>query len=325
MNKRLKAATNSQSRRTFIKKSILGGAALPLFPGDLSWGGHDPAATPLKVHIFSKHLQFLNEQDMAEAAAEIGFDGIDLTVRPKGHVQPERVEEELPGAVEAMRKVGFAPSMMTTAVQDPDNPTDRQVLETAAKLGMQYYRMSYFRYQDDKSIPESLRYFQQRMEALSQLNSELGLTGCYQNHAGNYVGASIWELWELLKKADSQSMGAQYDIRHAVVEGGMSWPNSLRLIQPHIKTLAIKDFIWEKKNGKWYPRNTPLGEGMVDFKTYFQLLKKYRIQAPISLHLEYPIGGAEHGDTKLSVDKQIVFDAMKKDLKTVREWWQHEG
>ena len=61
----------------------------------------------LKIHIFSKHLQFLNYQDLAEAAAEMGFDGIDLTVRPKGHVLPERVESDMPKAVEAMRKVGL--------------------------------------------------------------------------------------------------------------------------------------------------------------------------------------------------------------------------
>ena len=299
------------------------GAFFPLTSGNLPSLFHHCQENRLKVHIFSKHLQFLNYQDMAEAAAEIGFDGVDLTVRPKGHVLPERVEDDLPKAVEAMSKAGFAPSMMTSAVHDPDNVTDKRVLEVAAKLGMQYYRMNYFHHSDEKSIPESLAYFQQQMKALSQLNSELGLTGCYQNHAGNnYVGASIWELWELLKEADPQSIGAQYDIRHAVVEGGLSWPSSLRLIEPHIKTLAIKDFKWEKKDGEWRAQNTPLGEGMVDFKTYFGLLKKYDVQVPVSLHLEYPIGGAEHGDTKLSVDKKVVFDAMKRDLQKVHEVWQ---
>ena len=117
-------------------------------------------------------------------------------------------------------------------------------------------------------------------------------------------------------------MGLQYDIRHAVVEGGMSWQNGLRLVQPQIKTLAIKDFLWEKKNGEWNPLNVPLGEGMVDFKTYFKLLKQYKVNVPVSLHLEHPLGGAEHGDTKISVDKQVVFDAMKKDLKKVHDLWQ---
>src|SRR5690349_19235689 len=35
----------------------------------------------LKVCIFSKHLQFVQGEELVKTAAEIGFDGIDLTVR----------------------------------------------------------------------------------------------------------------------------------------------------------------------------------------------------------------------------------------------------
>ena len=159
---------------------------------------------------------------------------------------------------------------------------------------------------------------------MSILNKELGLTGCYQNHSGDLVGSSIWELWELLKEADQQYMGLQYDIRHAVVEGALSWQNGLRLVQSQIKTIAIKDFTWENENGKSVIRDIPIGEGTVDFKTYFKLLKQYKINVPVSMHTEYPLGGAEHGATKLSCDKQVVFNAMKKDLQKVRDLWQQE-
>ena len=283
---------------------------------------HSTPADRLKIHIFSKHLQFLNYHDMAEAVAEMKFDGIDLTVRSDGHVLPERVESDLPMAVQAMRKVGLAPSLMVTTVQDADNSTDKKVLEVAAKLGFQYYRMNWFPYPEGKGMPESLQDLAQKVKELSVLNKKLGLTGCYQNHAGMLVGSSIWELWQLLKEADKQYMGIQYDIRHATVEGGLSWQNGLRLIQPQIKTIAIKDFKWENKKGEWVVQDTPLGEGMVDFKTYFKLLKQYQINVPVSLHFEYPLGGAEHGATTLSCDKQIVFDAMKRDLQKVHNLWQ---
>jgi sugar phosphate isomerase/epimerase len=148
------------------------------------------------------------------------------------------------------------------------------------------------------------------------------LIGCYQNHAGNLVGSSAWELWELIKEADKQTMGIQYDIRHATVEGGLSWQNGLRLLHQNIKTIPIKDFKWEKVNGEWKAEGTPIGEGMVDFKTYFKLLKQYKINVPVSLHMEYTLGGAEDGANQLTVDKQIVFNAMKKDLQKVRELWQ---
>ena len=318
----MKSQNKNQSRRSFLKKSILTGTLFPLMYGNLSSMVHSSTGRPLKIHIFSKHLQFLNIHDMTEAAAEMGFDGVDLTVRPNGHVLPERVENDLPKAVEAMRKMGFAPLMMTTAVQDADSTTDKQILELAAKHRFQFYRMNWFNYPDGKSIPESMQLFQQKVKDLSELNKKMGLTGCYQNHAGNLVGSSIWELRELLKNSNQQHIGVQYDIRHAVVEGGLSWKNGLRLIQSQIKTLAIKDFKWEKKNGDWGVEDTPIGEGMVDFKTYFKLLKQYQINVPVSLHLEYPLGGAEHGATQLSCDKQVVFKAMKKDLQKVHDLWK---
>lgn len=314
---------NNPSRRNFIKRSLLVGSLLPLVNKNVQ-AVPVPVhrdATRLKVNIFSKHLQFLNYQDMAEVAAEIGFDGVDLTVRPKGHVLPESVERDLPKAVEAIKKNGLASTMMTTAVENAGNSTDKKLLETAARLGIQYYRMNWFAYPEGKSIPEAVEQFQQSIKGLSYLNKKLGLTGCYQNHSGDRAGASIWELWDMLQEADKQHMGVQYDIRHALVEGGLSWKNGLRLIQSQIKTIAIKDFIWQKKDGKWAVQNVPLGEGMVDFKTYFSLLKQYQIQVPVSLHFEYPLGGAERGGTEISIDKQEVFAAMKRDLAKLHELW----
>ncbi|WP_427622686.1 hypothetical protein, partial [Pseudomonas hunanensis] len=70
------------------------------------------------------------------------------------------------------------------------------------------------------------------------------------------------------------------------------------------------------------PINTPLGEGMVDFKSYFSLLKKYKINVPISLHLEYDLGGAEHGASHITIDKKVVFANMKRDLLFIKNAWQ---
>lgn len=311
------------SRRDFLKKSILAGSFLPLINfGVKAERTHpDTRANTLKVHVFSKHLQFLNYSDMADVAAELGFDGVDLTVRPKGHVLPERVETDLPKAVEAIRKAGLAHAMMTTAVENASDATDKKLLETAAKLGIQFYRMNWLSYPENKTIPQAIEQFQETIKELSLLNKKLGITGAYQNHSGLRAGASIWELWDMVQKADKKHMGVQYDIRHAVVEGGLSWKNGLRLIQPDIKILAIKDFVWTRKNGTYVVEDVPLGEGMVDFKSYFALLREYNINVPISLHYEYPLGGAEHGQSQITVDKKVVFAAMRRDLKWLREMW----
>ena len=60
---------------------------------------------------------------------------------------------------------------------------------------------------------------------------------------------------------------------------------------------------------------------MVDFYKDFQLLKFYGLKPPVSLHLEQPLGGTEKGANSISIDKKIVFEAMKNDLKTIRELW----
>jgi len=144
--------------------------------------------------------------------------------------------------------------------------------------------------------------------------------GTYQNHAGSrYVGAPIWDLHQLLRDLDTRWIGCQFDIRHATVEGGTVWPIHFRLISEYINTLAAKDFRWAQKDNVWQPQNCPLGEGMVDFPGYFKMLRQARIAAPFSLHLEYSLGGAEKGKRKLTVAKEKVIEAMRKDLHFLRK------
>jgi len=274
-----------------------------------------------KICIFSKHLQWLDYEDMAQTAAEIGFDGVDLTVRPNGHVLPERVQQDLPKAVQAVKKAGLDVPMITTSITDPNEPVTERILVTASELGIRYYRMGYYRYQDSQSIRESLREAKPKLRELVEMNRQCKIAGAYQNHAGSkYVGAPIWDLYFLLKDLDTRWIGCQFDIRHATVEGGTTWPIHFRLISEHINTLAAKDFKWAQMDNIWKPQNCPLGQGMVDFQKYFEMLKQARIAVPLSLHFEYPLGVAEHGAKHLTMDKQQVIEAMRKDLHFLRRF-----
>ena len=313
------------SRRTFIKQSAWASSALLVPYYGLSRSRLDMAEQPVKdleVHLFSKHLQFLGYSDMCEVAKEMGFDGLDLTVRPGGHVEPEFVAEDLPKAVEAMKRSDMAPRMITTKITDPKDELTNKVLDTASKLGFTHYRTGWLKYPEDRSIAESLELYATTLKQLEALNERLGIIGCYQNHAGQYVGASIWDLHQLLQHTSSRHLGSQYDIRHATVESGMNWETDLKLIQPYINSIVIKDFKWGVVDGKWRPVNVPLGEGMVDFNRYFTLLKKYGINVPVSLHLEYDLGGAEHGKSEISIPREEIFGRMKNDLSFIKHAWQ---
>lgn len=212
---------------------------------------------------------------------------------------------------------------MTTIILDAQDELQQNILRKASHLGIKHYRTGWLSYSQEKSIPKQIEVYKKQFATLEQLNRQLGIKGSYQNHFGKHVGAPpIWDTYELLKNSTSDHLGLQYDIRHAVAEAGGSWELGLHLIKDHINTIVIKDFKWGgQKNGVWKPINTPLGEGMVDFKRYFSLLKSYQINVPVSLHLEYDLGGAEHGSSKLSIDHKEVFKRMKNDLTYLRKTW----
>ncbi|MGB0929944.1 MAG: sugar phosphate isomerase/epimerase family protein [Chitinophagales bacterium] len=311
----------SNSRRKFIKNAGVMAVAAPLVSSPINWFNKAQPNTPLEIHLFSKHLHFLSIKEAGYKAAELGFAGLDLTVRPKGHVLPENVETDLPKAIQDIKEAGSTCEMMTTAISDAANPLDVDVIKVAAAEGVKHYRSDWFRFKENQSLEASLDYYEKKVQELSQLNKEHNIIGCYQNHSGTKVGASIWEVKKILGTADSAYFGAQYDIRHAVAEGGRSWSNGVKLIKDQIKTIVLKDFKWGKVNGKWKIVNVPIGEGMVDFKSYFKLLKKYGLKPPVSLHLEYPLGGAEKGKFEITVEHEVVFDAMKKDLALIQQLW----
>jgi sugar phosphate isomerase/epimerase len=324
----------NKKRRLFLKQSLVAATALPVWAspfraaenGDnwaeqnsLVWKGEG------KISVFSKNLHFLNYTEMAAAVARIGFDGIDLTVRPNGHVEPARVAEDLPKAVEAIRKAGLEVYMITTAITDPDDPHTEAILRTAGGLGIGYYRLGWLPFVDKISLPQNLEVFKGKLSKLAKLNKKYNIRGDYQNHSGTSLGGSIWDLWLVIKELDPQWIGCQYDIRHATVEGAHSWPNGLRLMQPFIRTLDIKDFHWTQKEGKWQVQNVPLGQGMVDYPKYFSLLNQHQIRGSYSIHYEYPLGGAENGDKTITIGQEEVFAAMKKDLLTLKGWLKENG
>lgn len=325
MNEKNKKTKNNQFTRTeFIKLSAMGLASIPMLGfNNLPKANKSGMTQPLNVHLFSKHLQFLDYAEMAEVTAEMGFSGLDVTVREKGHVLPENVTRDLPKVVAAMKSFGLSPEMITTNVLDSEDQDSINIVTTASELGFKNYRMGWLTYPENSTIPESIANYKILFSKLEALNKKAGITGVYQNHAGMHVGAPIWDMQQLLADCDPAYLGSQYDIRHAVVEGGTCWELGLNLIQPHIKTIVIKDFKWGQENGQWKPLNVPMGEGMVDFKRYFSLLKKMGITNPaISLHCEHDLGGAEIGNTTISITKNEVLKRIKKDLTFLQTAWE---
>lgn len=302
------------NRRDFIGTTLTGTI---LAKNDFLFAKPDSG---MKISVFSKTLHWIEDyQTLANTVAEIGFDGIDLTVRPDGHVLPENVERDLPKAVQAAKKSNIEILMMTTAILQA-NALSERVLKIASAQNVGHYRMGWYHFDMQTDIMQQVDTFGKQMKALDALNKKYKISGEYQNHGGQYLGAAVWDLQPIFKSINSPLTGCQYDVNHATAESGINWETGFRLIAPYIKSLAIKDFRWVMKNGKIQKEGCPLGEGIVDWRKYLQLLKQYNINVPITMHFEYDLGGAENGSKTIKIDKNEITSAMRKDLALLKTW-----
>ncbi len=303
-----KKVEHCTSRRKFIGFTAAITAGSLVTQSNTGQAADSTASEKNPICVFTKPFNSLSFDELADRIAELGFDGIEAPVRKGGHVEPEQVEQKLPALVEALKKRDLEITIMTSDVNDPDDPVTERVLRTAATLGIKRYRMKYFKYDLEQSVLSQIDQWRPKLKQLAAMNHDFGLTGVYQNHAGtNYLGAPLWDLQMALQGIAPNDIGVAYDIRHATAEGGMSWPVTFNMIQPSIDTVYVKDFVW--KEGK-KPSNVPLGTGRIDPK-FFKMLADTDFNGPISLHEEY----LDHRKPEL-VPEHLA--AIKADLATLR-------
>ncbi|MGH9628312.1 MAG: sugar phosphate isomerase/epimerase family protein, partial [Bryobacteraceae bacterium] len=238
--------------------------------------------------IFSKHMAQFNYDELGRHAREIGFDGVDLTVRPKGHVLPERAKEDLPRAVEAIRGHKLEVPMITTGITSPSDPATRPILSTAAQLNIPYWKPGYFRYAPEQDVVARIEEVKQTTAQLASLSEEYGIAAGFHNHSGDYVGSAVWDIRWIIRDLDPRWIGYYYDPAHATVEGGLAgWRISQNIASKRLKMVALKDFYWSKGSSGWKVEWCPIGEGMVNWPKVFAAFAKSGFSGPLTLHVEY--------------------------------------
>ena len=300
----MRTVSTPMPRREFLRAAAAAGAlaALPQF----SRAQAPPPKRPLVV--FSKAFQHLNYADTAALVAEIGYDGIECPVRKGGQVLPERVEEDLPKLVDALKQSGKTIEIATTDIKEA-SPLNEKVLRTAAKLGIRRYRLAPWQYDLAKPLPPQLAEVKARLQDLAALNQALGLCAGFQNHSGAaYIGAPIWDIHELIQALNPAAIGIFFDIGHATVEGGYAWGIHAKLMEARFQAVYVKDFTWEKTAKGWTAQWCPVGKGMIN-QAFAARLAKSAFAGPISHHIEYEIG---RGDA--------MAQAIRADFAGLKRW-----
>ena len=245
-------------RRDFFQLTagalLAGGATTtrsPLHGQTPSAGAPASGTGRLKVDIYSRHLQWLRSaNEVADAAIEMGFDGVNVTVRPyPGHVDPENVAKELPLFVNTLRGRGLLVRSITTNIADAD-PMAERIVGAASALGITYYWWGTYRYDLSKPIYEQLDALKPRVAKIAALSEKYKMTAAYHTYSmPGTVGSVMWDLLSLLKEHDPRFVGFHYDTGHESHHINGLWEVNVRAAGAYIAALAVKDYAPEQNLG----------------------------------------------------------------------------
>jgi sugar phosphate isomerase/epimerase len=301
----------SFSRREFLAKTALTTAGLSA--SSIVSGAAAPTRQP--VVIFSKIYQSLNLnfEDSASLTAEASLNGVDSPVRPGGEILPEKAADDLPRYAEVLRKHSLGLPLLTTAILSPSSPNAEEILRTAKKLGVQFYRAGFVDRHADQPVKAQIADVRAKFKDLAAMNKEIGIGAIVQNHSPSghgYLGGDLTELIEILAGFDPSQIGAAFDIGHALKVHGDGWCSHFEKLKSHLRVAYIKD---TSQKGSW----VPFGQGEVGKIGYFKLLREIGYNAPLCMHIEFDWSNQGKDKTRSALLK-----AVKESAGVLKKWLQ---
>jgi len=297
----------TMNRRTWLgyAAGLAASAALPRV-------ARAEAGTPA-LCVFSKHLQHLDYAALAAAVQAAGADGVDLTVRPGGHVRPENLAKDLPRAAEAIRGAGLSLPMVSTKLVSPDDPAAEATITAAAENGIPFVRIGGHRYEESGNPVQQLAAITEDCRKFAAIGEKHGVTIGYHNHSGELnFAAPVWDLLRVIEAVNSPRFGSNFDIGHSMAEGPFGdWDITARAIAPHARMMAVKDFRFTGAKPRW----VEMGKGIVKPEDFFRRMKAANFSGPVSVHFEYEEYGKADDAGKLeqiAAAVALVRDALTK-------------
>ncbi len=271
----------SMTRRDFV----VGTAALAC--------GASAQERAMEFVLFTDNLAKLKIAEVCAGAKKAGFNGLDLTLRPGGHVLPADAEKGLAEARRAAQAEGLSLPMITTEVTDVDSPHAEAIFAAAAREGVRRIKLGYHAYTPFGTAARQIDETRAKLDRLVRLGAKHGVLPCVHTHSGRYVANGGTALYLLLRDFKLGEIGAYADPAHMTVEGGWAgWEIGLDLIAPWLALLGIKNFAWKPagKNGpRLRPVWVPLDQGVAPLADFMAYVRRLKYSGVCSLHSEYSL------------------------------------
>ncbi len=248
----------------------------------------------MKYLMLSKPLEDLSYPELADTVADLGMDGVDLTVRSPGHVLPERVKTDLPIAVRAIRDQGLDVGWLTTAIDSSRSPHAEEIIATAADLGIKQFKLGYFRYAGFGEMRRQIAEVREQLHGIETLCLKYGIQAGVHAHDGPTLSATTHVVSLLLEGIDPAAVCYYPDLGHIGIEGSFGgWIHGLDLLSDRIHMLALENLAqfqeMDPESGAvcWRPKVVPFDQGFIPFPEAFQYLRQIGYTGYASFQAEY--------------------------------------
>lgn len=240
-----------------------------------------PHNQSLQFSVFTKPWR-MPLPELARFVSGLGFDGIELPVRPGYQVEPEHIARDLPEAVRLLADFGLT-------ITSVAGTTDAATISACADCGIPVLRtMVPVGPEGYWAAEEQSR---QDYDALLPLLESSGVKIGVQNHYGRYVCHALG-LRHLLEPYDPHLIGAVWDAAHTALNG--EEPElAIEIIWPHLAMVNLKNAFWRPVSG---PETTPVEweaywtdgrHGLASWPRVAKELKRREYKGVICLTAEY--------------------------------------
>ncbi len=244
----------------------------------------------------SKFFNTLSPAELGEKALELGYDGVDVCVRPGHPVTPENVVTELPKAVTLWQSQGLCCPMATAPVTfvDPTTEEAERMYAGCMAAGVPRLKLGFFRFKDGDDYWQRVDASRRALEQFAQLSEKHGVQTVYQVHSGQCLGSNCAGVMHLLRGFDPKWIGAYPDLGHILLDGE-DYAMGLALIRDYLSIVAIKDALYAPQPAgsepPYRPCFVPVGKGAVNWRRAFGVLKAMGYDGAFSVHTEYSFEG----------------------------------
>lgn len=181
----------------------------------------------------------------SESAKAAGFDGLDLTLHPGGHVRPEDAEVGLAEARRAVEDSGVALPMVRPAATDVESPHAEDGFAAAAHYDTRLVKLGYREYLPFGTLAAQIEQAREKLRRVVRLGRKYNGLPCVHCRSGRLLASEGPLTYLILRGFKPGEVGAYVDPVHMTIEGGRAvWEMGLDLLAPWLALVGVENFRW---------------------------------------------------------------------------------